>query len=189
MKFRQIVIMILMSGFVSHLGAGSLYQESSYSSLISDHTAMGIGDIVTVVIYENSLATANADDGKEKSFDLGVSANVNNSSNKLGISAENDYSTNGGTSRGGKIVANVTVRVIGKFDNGDLEISGEQLIEVNREKQNIKLSGRIRQIDISAQNTVLSTRVANAQIQYIGDGILGNGQSQGIITKIFDSLF
>ena len=73
-------------------------------------------------------------------------------------------------------------------DNGDLIVSGEQLIKVNDEKQEIVLSGRVRPIDISENNTVVSSRLADARISYVGDGVLGEKQRPGILTRILSWL-
>jgi len=80
------------------------------------------------------------------------------------------------------------VRVVDVAPNGDLVVAGQQLIEVNEEKQEIKLEGRVRAVDVSESNTVLSTRLADAKIWYVGDGLLGEKQRPGILTRILSWL-
>jgi flagellar L-ring protein precursor FlgH len=70
----------------------------------------------------------------------------------------------------------LTVTVKGVAENGDLLIAGEQLLEINNERQQIKVEGRVRPHDISDVNTVLSTRIADAKISYVGDGDLADRQ-------------
>ena len=77
----------------------------------------------------------------------------------------------------------VTVRDIAP--NQDLLIAGEQLLEINGEKQAIRLEGRVRQRDITEQNTVLSTRVADAKIGFVGEGVLGDRQKPGWWQRVF----
>jgi flagellar L-ring protein precursor FlgH len=67
-------------------------------------------------------------------------------------------------------------------------VSGEQLIKVNDERQEIVLSGRVRPIDIAENNTVVSSRLADARISYVGDGVLGEKQRPGILTRILSWL-
>ena len=69
--------------------------------------------------------------------------------------------------------------------NGNLLISGEQDILVNKERQRIALSGLVRQADIGPDNTVVSSRIANARIDFKGDGLLARQQSPGLLGLIF----
>jgi len=81
----------------------------------------------------------------------------------------------------------VTVQEV--LANGDFSIKGQQLIEFNNEKQFINLKGRIRPEDLSSENTVLSTRIADAEITYIGDGLLGKQQKPGLLSKLIGWVF
>ena len=72
--------------------------------------------------------------------------------------------------------------------NGDLLVSGEQLLRVNDERQEIVLSGRVRQSDIGENNTIVSSRLADARISYVGDGALGEKQKPGIISRVLSWL-
>ena len=73
--------------------------------------------------------------------------------------------------------------------NGELLVSGEQFIELNNDSQEIKVSGRVRPLDILANNTVLSTRLADAKISFTGEGLLVNRAKPGVITQIINWLF
>jgi flagellar L-ring protein precursor FlgH len=90
--------------------------------------------------------------------------------------------------RSGKLVAQLSVSVLEVMPNGDLVVAGEQRIEVNSETQHIRLSGRVRPEDITDANAVLSSRIADAKITYVGDGILGEKQSPGILSRILSWL-
>ena len=72
--------------------------------------------------------------------------------------------------------------------NGELQIKGQQLIEINGDKQLIQIEGRVRPRDISENNTLPSSRVAEAKISYVGDGILAEKQSPGILSRILTKL-
>jgi flagellar L-ring protein precursor FlgH len=78
--------------------------------------------------------------------------------------------------------------VKGVAPHGDLLVGGTQLIEVNEEKQHIVLEGRVRPVDVSESNTVLSSRLADAKITYVGDGLLGDKQRPGVIGRILSWL-
>ena len=81
-----------------------------------------------------------------------------------------------------------TVTVLSVAPNQELFVSGRQQILVNGEKQLIELSGRVRPIDVSENNTIVSSRIADASINYVGDGILAEKQKQGVISRIFSWL-
>ncbi len=72
--------------------------------------------------------------------------------------------------------------------NGDLEIEGAQVLKINGERTNIRIAGRVRPADITADNSVLSTRVANATIDYDGAGMVSNGAKGGVVERIFSAL-
>ena len=74
--------------------------------------------------------------------------------------------------------------VVGIEPNGDLRIAGDQLLEVNDEKQMISLEGKVRPEDVSENNSVVSNRIADAKIHYVGDGVLADGQKPGLITRV-----
>ncbi len=154
----------------------SLYTEGDYMALTSDRRPRRVGDLVTVVIYENASATSSADTGSTRDADVGFKLEAPARTRSGGLSTNNDFSAGGKTQRAGKVLAQLTVTVRDIAPNQDLLIAGEQLLEINGEKQAIRLEGRVRQRDITEQNTVLSTRVADAKIAFVGEGVLGDKQ-------------
>lgn len=157
----------------------SLYSEADYIPLTSDRRLRRMGDVLTVVIYENSSAISSADTGSSRDSNVGVSAHTTHRNKDLGGATNNDFNAGGKTQRAGKLLAQLTVTVSEVAANQDLLISGEQMLEINGEKQSIRLEGRVRQRDITEQNTVLSTRVADAKIAFVGEGVLGDKQKPG----------
>jgi flagellar L-ring protein precursor FlgH len=101
-----------------------------------------------------------------------------------GLGTNNDFTGTGRTQREGKILAQLTVAVREVLANQDLMLAGEQLLEINGEKQIIRLEGRARPRDISELNTVVSTRIADAKIAFIGDGVVGDRQRPGWWQKL-----
>lgn len=176
--------MILCAALSTNAGADNLYKESSFHSLVSDHKARKVGDSLTVLIYENSTATTSADTSTGKSDAIGAGFSSSSTSDKsLKFNLSNDFKGEGKSQRSGKLLAQITVTVQALEANGELLVKGEQLLEVNNEKQQIFLEGRVRPRDISDSNTVLSSRLANARISYVGDGILAEKQHPGLIGR------
>ncbi len=172
-----------------NINAASLYSEETYVSLTSDTRSSFIGQSLTVLIYEEASSSTSAGSDTDRSTGFNVSTQDSTNTEKAGIDV-GSYANGGGTiNREGKLIAKVTVTVKEVLEHGELKIEGEQLIEFNEEKQHIKLSGRVRTEDISAQNAVLSTRIADAKITYVGDGLLGRKQEEGWLSRFFNWLF
>ena len=175
--------------FLTPISAGSLFNESRYQSLVQDHRAYAVGDSLTVLIYEQASAVSSADTDTSKDMDFAGRARGNNTDRAASLELSSNFSGGGSVSRTGNLVASISVTVTEIQSNGEMRISGEQLIYLNEEQQRIEVSGRIRPDDISVNNTVSSTRLADARIDYIGEGLLGGRQKPGIITRVFNWLF
>ncbi len=157
--------------------AGSLYDPASFRPLTADRKARQVGDLVTVLIYENASASSTADTGAGRDADLSASAYAGSRDYKAGIGTRNDFEGRGHTQRSGRVLGQLTVAVQQAMPNGDLVLAGTQELEINGEKQVIRLEGRVRGQDVSDANTVLSTRVADARISFAGDGVVAEHQA------------
>ena len=184
---RFVWLLALLTG-VNAVHAENLYEEESYRSLISDRRAHKVGDVLTVLVVENSSATATAGTGTDKSNDLGFRFSIPNRQESSSLGLEEGFDGQGKIARSGKLLAQISVTVKDISQNGDLLISGDQLIEINEEKQSINLQGKVRAIDIDERNTVLSTRIAEAKIKYVGDGVLAESQHKGWLSRIISFL-
>lgn len=185
---------------------GSLWVgETSKSSLFSDTRARGLGDIVTIRVSESSKGTksASTDTSRKSSTSMGISdlfgapldLGFNNLYGKngfkpsVGAETDNSFKGDGNTSRSSLLEADITARVVNVLPNGNLEIEGRREIVVNNEEQLMILTGVIRPEDISSSNVVLSTYIADARIEYTGDGVLAEKQSPGWFTRILDKVW
>ncbi len=99
-----------------------------------------------------------------------------------------DFDGGGTTQRTNKLLATITVAVKEVLPTGDLRVAGEQLLTVNDEQHKVSLEGRVRPQDISDGNVVLSTRLAEAHINYVGDGELSDRQRRAWWRKLLDLL-
>lgn len=183
------VFCVALISVTPHARADSLFNEATYKPIMSDHRSFGAGQSLTVLIYEQASAATSADTDTNRSADIAGEVRGNDNRNTGSLNLSSNFEGGGTISRSGKLVASVTVTVTEKLGNGELLIAGEQVIEFNNENQHIRLTGRVRPEDISSNNTVLSTRVADARITYVGDGLLGKRQKPGIFTRFFDWLF
>jgi flagellar L-ring protein FlgH len=186
-KMKYLSLALLLAA-VPASGEG-LYRPDTFRSLTADHRAYRIGDALTVVVVENSSASNSADTTTEKRGGVGVAATLtNNQDRRASVDITEDFTGKGRIQRTGRLLATVTVNVVGYTENGDLLIYGSQLIEVNEEKQQLQVDGRVRPVDIGENNVILSSRIADAKIAYVGEGLLGEKQKPGILTRFLSWL-
>lgn len=185
-RYASVGLLLVLSCFGSQ--AENLYQAEQFRALVADKRAYRVGDNLTVLVYENASATATAGTSSDKSIGINYSVAANNTNHQGALSAGDEAQGKGRIQRSGKLLAQITVTVKAIEPSGLLAVSGEQLIAVNDETQEIKLEGKVRPIDIGENNTIISSRLSDAKISYIGEGILGDRQRPGIITRILNWL-
>ncbi len=176
---------------------GSLWQEGNGRAyMFEDLRASRVGDIVIVQIVEqhkgskSASTTADRDstfDGKVGGsfFSLNTLASAMAGGTELNMDFQNEFEGSGSTSREDTLTGTIAARVVEVMPNGDLRIKGRREVTVNSEKQTMIISGIVRRIDLDTQNTVLSTNIANAKIQYTGLGVVDDVQRPGWLVRIF----
>ncbi|MCX5807261.1 MAG: flagellar basal body L-ring protein FlgH [Proteobacteria bacterium] len=173
--------------------------DRSMNSFFSDGRARGVGDIVTVEIIEVTTSKEQAiTDLKRTGADvslgipnfLGLETNNFPSSitpsSMVKATVKNDFKGDGSTSRDGSLKATISAKVVEVMPNGNLAIEGKREISLNNERKEILFQGIVRPKDISANNSVLSTQVADAKVILTGVGVIGEKQSPGWLARIFD---
>lgn len=157
--------------------AESLYDPALYRSLGTDRKAARVGDVLTIQVVETSSATSSADTstGRKSSIDAEFRLS-RRPTTAGGLEVDGDFEGGGKTQRSGRLLAQMSVNVVDIAPNGDLYVKGDQLLTVNDEQQKIHVKGRVRPQDISPGNVVLSTRLAQAEIIYMGEGELAGRQ-------------
>lgn len=160
--------------------------------LFSDPRASRVGDLVTVQIVENSKGSRKVSSLADKESDLSADVKTvnagNNTKNTLGLKITNDTKAETGLERRGSLVASVTARVTEVMPDGNLRIEAEQEIILEGALQTIRLKGILRPADIGPGNTVASTRLANARIEYKSKKEPGL-HHQGVLSWIFGWVF
>lgn len=161
--------------------AQSLYDANTFRPLTADSKAFRPGDIITIQVIENASASANADTGLKRSNSAGAELHYRapNPVAALTATATGEFDGGGQTVRNGRLLAQLSVTVREVLPNGDLTVFGEQLLVINEEQQRIDIEGRVRRQDISENNVVLSTRLADARITYVGEGDVAQRQKPG----------
>jgi len=163
-------------------------------SLYSDQRAMRVDDILTIIIEESAKAgsQSNTNTSKENSMDLdGGGTGVLGFIPRFGASGGSkvNYGGKGGTSRQGSLAATISARVVEVLDNGNLIIEGSKVVEINEEKEIIKLTGMVRPADILKNNVIYSSSIADAEITYTGKGVANTGQRPGFLARFINWIF
>ena len=175
---------------------GSLFRSYMANSLYSDVTARRVGDIITVTLSESTSASKSADTttAKDSSVNLdtitglgGQAVNIGGQSIQLGIGSSSDFSGDSAANQSNSLSGAISVTVVDVLPNNNLVIRGEKWLTLNHGDEYIRLTGIIRPADISTENEIVSTKVANARIQYSGTGSFARAQERGWLTKFFDS--
>lgn len=174
---------------------GSLWQDLS-RSLVADFRASNVGDLVTIRVDESPSAEGDAATQMSRQSSMTMGApDIFGFTTALARShpdidpqelidfiSDTSFSGSGETSRGSRAEGDVAVRVKRKLPNGNLFLEGTKIIMVNDEELHIYVSGVIRPEDIEQDNTVLSSLIADAQIEFTGRGYLTENQEQGWFT-------
>jgi flagellar L-ring protein precursor FlgH len=161
-------------------------------SLYSDKRAFDVGDVVTVLVVESSQASNEAMTETSKDASLSVSGGEGKGPLDfiplfgLEASSKNDFEGAGKTTRSGTLTTKITAKVIRVLKNGNLLVEGTRVVEINQEKEILTLTGIARVRDISADNTIYSTSLADARISYQGKGAVRDGHRQGLISRFFN---
>jgi flagellar L-ring protein precursor FlgH len=182
-----LVGLVLAVAFASPAPAQSLFQESSWRGLTADNKAFRPGDVLTVQVFENSSASTSADTGTRRKNN--VNAELSHSAGRAAqtaIGVGGDFDGGGRTQRANRVLITLSVSVKEVMANGDLRVAGEQMLLINEERQRVTLEGRVRPQDISDGNVVLSTRLAEARITYLGQGELSERQQRAWWRKLLD---
>lgn len=179
----------LTCGTLSCAAADSLYKPQSFRALTSDRKAAAPGDLLTIQVYENATAATSADTATRRN--ASTRAGLTRSSAAplhAGIETGGDFDGGGSTQRTNRFLTTVTVAVKEVLPNGDLRVEGQHVLSLNDERQTVNIQGRVRPVDISDGNVVLSTRLADARITLVGDGELTERQRRSWWKRAVDWL-
>lgn len=181
---------------------GSLYAEGA-PGLFEDAVASRIGDILVIKIDEKDLATHQSDTKLDKSDDTsyGVPAAFGlvaalkakypdvDAAKLFATTSNQKFTGNGAVERKGQVTATLPVRVKQILPSGDLFVEGTKVVMVGYEEKHIYLSGIVRKIDIAEDNTVPSSRIADAEIEYTGRGDISDTQRRGWLGRTISKLW
>jgi len=180
---------------------GSLFSEAT-PGVLQDARAVAAGDILFITIDESTNAsgdastTLNREDNMEASVQalLGLVPAIKKShpdidpAQLLSMMSKSAFSGDGKTTRKGELRGSIAVRVRDTMPNGDLMVEGTKVVMINNEENHLYISGLVRSSDIGRDNSVLSSRVADAQVEFTGRGNVAQQTKRGWFTELLDSV-
>ncbi len=176
--------------------AGAIYAAGPTLQLYSDRRARDVGDLLTITLLENTTAqtSANTATNKESNLSLGTPSIFGapvtlGGKDILSATAKGarDFTGKGSSAQSNRLQGNVTVTVVQRLPNGNLVVQGQKNLRLNQGDELVQVQGIVRPGDISADNTVPSSRVAEARIVYGGRGPVAQSNAMGWLSRFFNS--
>ena len=175
---------------------GAIFASYQTSALVEDPKARNVGDVLTVLLVERTNASKKATTSTKKETSV-ENANPTlfghditaGGDPLLSASVEGDQSFRGegGSSQSNSLAGTITVTVVARYPNGNLKVAGRKQLSLNQGSEFVTISGIVRPIDISTNNTVTSDRLALSDISYGGKGAVNDANSMGFLARFFNS--
>jgi len=179
---------------------GSLFSETS-GGWLEDTRATRVGDFVIIKIDEhaNAKGASTTNLKQESSASSGASALMGilpalkkaypdiDPSKLMEYASKSGFAGAGDTARNGELSGSIAVRVAKEMPNGDLFLEGTKVVLINNEEYHLYVSGLVRRVDISKDDTIASSRIADAQIEFTGRGDIADQQRKGWLARFLDA--
>lgn len=174
---------------------GGIFQaDNGYAPLTSGARAAQVGDIITIQLVEATQASKSTAANTARDGGIGLTPPTTGIFSKLfspsdaTASGTQGFKGTGGASQSNSLSGEITVTVAQVFPNGTMLVRGEKALTLNRGDEYIQISGLVRQADVTPDNRVYSTRVADARITYTGKGEIARASRQGWLQRFFSML-
>ncbi|MFG6665486.1 flagellar basal body L-ring protein FlgH [Halomonas sp. HNIBRBA4712] len=171
---------------------GAIYQSRrGYHPLFEDRRPRAIGDILTIVLNEQVSASQNSQSSANRSgsssLDIAQIPEIIDFLEDYGfdVAGDNIFAGSGSTQANNTMTGTITVSVLEVLNNGYLRVRGEKQIAINQGTEFIRFSGVVNPQTVTAANTVPSNQVADARIEYVGDGYINEAQHMGWLQRFF----
>ena len=171
---------------------GSIFQAQTGRGLFDDRRASLVGDTLTINIVERNTASAASSSSADRSANAGASVGAisglpGRSLVGLGLdaSSSNSFEGSGESAANNVFTGTITVTVVDVLANGNLIVSGEKQVAINHGNEFIRFSGVVNPATVTTANTVNSSQVADARIEYKGSGYINESQQMGWLARFF----
>jgi flagellar L-ring protein precursor FlgH len=171
---------------------GAIYQPGYDMRLFEDNKAARVGDILTIKLEEVTQAKKGDAMNTNKNMSISASAPsvmgfalsaLTGNDAKTEIASKRTFTGQGKADQSNSLEGDISVTVTEVLPNGNLRVRGEKRVTLNQGDEYVRLSGIVRPVDIAADNTIASAKVADATIMYIGDGAVADASKMGWISR------
>lgn len=174
--------------------SGSAFNPMLSDSMYSSRSLHRIGDTVTVMLTETASAQKSASTSMTHNNDYnldpitvpGGQLSINGNTVEMGMNQSQNFDGQADSQQSHTLNGQITVSVVDVLHNGNLVVRGEKWLVINNGKEYIRLTGIVRPKDITQDNTVRSSQVADARIEFSGTGDQANTQTQGWLSRLFN---
>ena len=170
---------------------GGLYQAGYDLVLFEDQRANRVGDIIQVLLVEqmDAAKTSKTEIDKDSKTTVPAPTLFGHLLDDLGIGLDSssEFEGEGKSNQSNRLSGSIAVTVSQVLPNGNLMVQGEKWIQINQGGEFVRLKGIVRPSDVSSDNTVLSTHIADAKISYGGRGALDEANVTGWVVRFFMS--
>ncbi|MCW4456290.1 flagellar basal body L-ring protein FlgH [Flavobacterium sp. MXW15] len=176
--------------------AGAIYAAGPGLNLYGDRRARDVGDLLTIVLVESTTASTTASTAISKESEVGIGTpTLFGAPVTLGgkdilsasASGERDFNGRGNSAQSNRLQGSVTVTVVQRLANGNLVVQGQKNLRLNQGDELVQIQGIVRSADIAADNTIASSKVADARIAYGGRGPVAQSNAIGWLGRFFNS--
>jgi flagellar L-ring protein FlgH len=174
------------SGSIFHAGQG-------YAPLTSGQRAGQVGDVLTISLVERTQGSVTNSSGSQRESNIGLTPPTNGplaifNPSDIAMGGASDFSGRGSSAQSNALSGEVTVRIVAVEPGGMLRVEGQKELRINRGHEFVRISGLVRAADIGPDNRILSTRVADARIDYTGRGEVARASRQGWLQRFFSAI-
>ncbi len=173
---------------------GAIFQPSrGYAPLASGQRAAAVGDVLTIALVERTQGSVTNSSGTDRNGSVGLTPPTSGplaifSAADASLGGNSQFAGRGQSTQANALSGEITVTIAEILANGTMLVRGEKLVRINRGNEMVRVSGIVRAADIGADNRVLSTRIADARIDYTGRGEIARASRQGWLQRFFSML-
>ena len=174
--------------------AGSIFQANEgYAGLVTGTRARKLGDMVTIVLRENTTTSKSTTGSTDRSGEFALTPPTSGpldflNPNALNAGGGGSFSGGGNAAQQSQLNGTVAVTIAALYPNGTAEVVGEKQMSLSQGDEWVQFAGRIRLVDIDVDNRVPSSAVANARIIYSGKGAVQQASRPGWLSRFFNSI-
>jgi flagellar L-ring protein precursor FlgH len=177
---------------VPHAADGSIFSAAGYAPLYGGTRARAVGDALTILLVESTTTAKTVGSKSQKSGGVSITppaaGPLSVNPDALKASSDSSFNGQGNASQTSSLAGSLSVTIAEVRANGTALVRGEKRMLFSQGREWIRISGIVRLSDIDQDNTIASSKVADAHIEYSGKGALQRASKQGWLGQFFNMI-